>query len=559
MPTQEIDDFTALTTPAAGDLLPIVDVSDTTDSPQGTTKKIAVSDLVSGSVVPDDSVSNAKLANMAQATIKGRASGAGTGDPTDLSASDVKTILALTSGDLSDFGEAVEDKIGVKVVAGTGISVAYNDTTGETTVTNSDPGSGVSGAPADATYITQTPSSGLSNEQAMSALATGIVKNTTTTGVQSIADVNDISSPVYAADAGSTDAYAITLSPAPSAYQTGTHYRFKANTANTGACTLNVNSLGAKTIKKAAGGITTDLADNDIRAGQFVDVVYDGTNMQMQSTLGNAASGGGITELIRQSQYHIARQDSTFTGGNNRIFDWYYSSNDNSASPSSYNRLRLENAAGGDWYLRVQTTGDTPHLHIGPSTDTRLYLRNNDTDRAFVNSTGLHSSGDGVYDLGESGNNRWKDIYATTSLNSANVKFAGSSETITVGPKSGGNVTQVDFQRSKANAWLTTSQAPGIAAGSATWNLNNGGLIRQTMSANITSAPTVSNAQTDQILEVQIIQDATGSRTMTWPTNFKFAGGSAPTLTITANSRDIFRFRYDGTNWHEISRSMDVR
>lgn len=43
--------------------------------------------------VPNDSVTNAILANMAQATIKGRASGAGTGDPTDLSATQVRTIL----------------------------------------------------------------------------------------------------------------------------------------------------------------------------------------------------------------------------------------------------------------------------------------------------------------------------------------------------------------------------------------------------------------------------------------------------------------------------------
>lgn len=44
-----------------------------------------------------------------------------------------------------------------------------------------------SAAPTDATYITQTANGSLSNEQAMGALATGIVKNTTTTGVQSIA------------------------------------------------------------------------------------------------------------------------------------------------------------------------------------------------------------------------------------------------------------------------------------------------------------------------------------------------------------------------------------
>jgi fibronectin-binding autotransporter adhesin len=98
---------------------------------------------------------------------------------------------------------------------------------------------------------------------------------------------------LFAADAGSTDAYAITLAPALTGYTTGTTFWFKANTLNTGAATLNVNGLGAKTIKKASGGITTDLATNDILAGQWVLVTYDGTNFQMQSTLGNAPSGSG--------------------------------------------------------------------------------------------------------------------------------------------------------------------------------------------------------------------------------------------------------------------------
>lgn len=56
----------------------------------------------------NDSVTNAVLANMAQATIKGRASGAGTGDPADLTAAQVKTILAIVAADLSDFNSAVD-------------------------------------------------------------------------------------------------------------------------------------------------------------------------------------------------------------------------------------------------------------------------------------------------------------------------------------------------------------------------------------------------------------------------------------------------------------------
>jgi hypothetical protein len=103
---------------------------------------------------------------------------------------------------------------------------------------------------------------------------------------------------VYAADGGASDAYAITLSPVPTSYVTGMIIRFKANTANTGAATLNVNSLGAKTIKKNA---SSDLIDNDIVANQIVEVVYDGTNFQMLSTLPASAPFIDSTAIIKGS------------------------------------------------------------------------------------------------------------------------------------------------------------------------------------------------------------------------------------------------------------------
>ena len=87
-------------------------------------------------------------------------------------------------------------------------------------------------------------------------------------------------------DAGASDTYACNISPALTVYTTGTVYWFKANTLNTGAATVNFNSLGAKAIKITSGGITTDPLDNCIRAGQYVEVVYDGTNMQMMSACG---------------------------------------------------------------------------------------------------------------------------------------------------------------------------------------------------------------------------------------------------------------------------------
>lgn len=51
-------------------------------------------------------------------------------------------------------------------------------------------------------------------------------------------------------------------------------------------------------------------------------------------------------------------------------------------------------------------------------------------------------------------------------------------------------------------------------------------------------------------LSLKLIQDATGSRTATWPATVKWAGGTAPTLTTTANAEDLITFYYDGTNYY---------
>jgi hypothetical protein len=84
----------------------------------------------------------------------------------------------------------------------------------------------------------------------------------------------------YAADGQASDTYVITLDPAPAAYTTGMQIIFKANTANTGAATLNVNGLGAKTIVKA---VSTTLANNDILASMLCLCVYDGTNFVLMN------------------------------------------------------------------------------------------------------------------------------------------------------------------------------------------------------------------------------------------------------------------------------------
>jgi hypothetical protein len=75
-----------------------------------------------------------------------------------------------------------------------------------------------------------------------------------------------------------TDMITATASPAVTAYAAGQTYRFKSAGANTGAVTLNLNSVGAKAITKNG---TTALAAGDIPSGAVCEVVYDGSQFQL--------------------------------------------------------------------------------------------------------------------------------------------------------------------------------------------------------------------------------------------------------------------------------------
>lgn len=97
---------------------------------------------------------------------------------------------------------------------------------------------------------------------------------------------------VCTAATASGTAYACSFAAPPASLVDGEYYAFKADVDNTGAVTFAPNSFGAKAVTKVQGGITTALVAGDIRAGQWVVTRYDGTRFQMQSPLGNAASGG---------------------------------------------------------------------------------------------------------------------------------------------------------------------------------------------------------------------------------------------------------------------------
>jgi hypothetical protein len=94
------------------------------------------------------------------------------------------------------------------------------------------------------------------------------------------------------------------------------------------------------------------------------------------------------------------------------------------------------------------------------------------------------------------------------------------------------------------------------SSGAVTLNANLGDVQSVTLQANATSS-SITNPSIGQRMTIRWIQDATGGRTVSWPTNCKFAGGSAPSST-TASKATSATFEYDGTNWIEVCRAVAV-
>lgn len=83
-----------------------------------------------------------------------------------------------------------------------------------------------------------------------------------------------------------------------------------------------------------------------------------------------------------------------------------------------------------------------------------------------------------------------------------------------------------------------------VSAGAATvdWNAGTEHYISLTAATTLTFSNPVAGGRYVLLLK----QDATGSRTVTWPASVLWSGGTAPTLTTTASKTDLFTFLYSG-------------
>ena len=89
------------------------------------------------------------------------------------------------------------------------------------------------------------------------------------------------------------------------------------------------------------------------------------------------------------------------------------------------------------------------------------------------------------------------------------------------------------------------------------WNAATQDVCKVTLAGNRTlNAPT--NPTTGQFITILIIQDGSGSRTLSFNAIYEFKDDTAPTLTTTASKGDVFVFRYNGSKWLEMGRNTNL-
>lgn len=110
---------------------------------------------------------------------------------------------------------------------------------------------------------------------------TGLATGTANTDAVNVGQIQNSTSSYGGLSTGAANTYAVTLTPPITSYVAGQRVQFKSHLATTGASTLNVNAIGAAPLLQNTTLAAT--VANTIPSGEIIDVIYDGTNWQLQN------------------------------------------------------------------------------------------------------------------------------------------------------------------------------------------------------------------------------------------------------------------------------------
>jgi cytoskeletal protein CcmA (bactofilin family) len=178
------------------------------------------------------------------------------------------------------------------------------------------------------------------------------------------------------------------------------------------------------------------------------------------------------------------------------------------------------------------------------------------------------SSGDLTLDVAgdiilDAGGNNWSFQSGSTEV----LNIANSSSDVIIKPvvdakdlifqqRDGTEVFRVEDGAYMSLAAMSVNpEATLTDASTVSWNALTSPVAKVTLGGNRTIAA-ATGAVAGTFASLLVIQDGTGSRTVTWNAAYEFAADTAPTLTTTANLGDLFVFRYNGAKWLETGRNL---
>lgn len=204
----------------------------------------------------------------------------------------------------------------------------------------------------------------------------------------------------YGTEAGAADAYTITMPYTPSGYTDGMGILFKASATNTGASTVNVDSLGVKDIVTQDG---TALSAGDITSGDFIFIVYNSTsgdfeiqNFNRYATVESNESA--VAALSAGSGVKVSSNDSTLGYLDGKLVAGtaitLTPANDGgdetlTVATSAITSVAADTTpqAGGEFDFQAHSAGFTPQEHTGDGSTTIDWKTGNKANFVFATGT----------------------------------------------------------------------------------------------------------------------------------------------------------------------------
>ena len=290
----------------------------------------------------------------------------------------------------------------------------------------------------------------------------------------------------------------------------------------------------------AAGSMWVDSSS----AGTHTVKYYDGSD---SITLFNINTSANTVDFIDSSVTTELSGDSTPQLGGNLdtnshnilIDDAHYIADENGneqiifqTTGSAVNELEITNGA----------TGNGPILGASGETNVDLHIKPKGSGKTVIGSAGASAylTTSGTYDL---------VLDTNKGTNSGNITITdGANGNIDITTNGTGAIKFNDLAYIPQQALTSSSNAVAWDAQAAP------NAYHQTSENTTLSAP--SNAVEGAFICIEV--NYNGSHTFSWNATFHFSADTAPTTTDTDGKTDIFVFRYNGSIWQEVGRTLNI-